>query len=204
MLFEGDDKRKGTLPKPWIQIDLCHSWVSGSSEQNFTESEKKEIKEKKSQSYKAERGALAVSWRPAEMGDYNESILGGETICRVCCCSWSALGWVDVVTRTSLCSAIFRCWPSALRLACFGNMDEEMKTWVCLKDLNLKMAGPGEGFWAQACRSCKRGLVLASKLIWNIVEVFLLVQPLPPHMKKSPRCIKLLEKTNQQNKQRTG
>lgn len=133
------------------------------------------------------------------MGDCNESILGGETICRVCCCSWSALGWDDVVTRTSLCSAIFRCWPSALRLACFGNMDEEMKTWVCLKDLNLKMAGPGEGFGAQACRSCKRGLVLASKLIWNIVEVFLLVQPLPPHTKKSPRCIKWLEKMKSTN-----
>lgn len=132
------------------------------------------------------------------MEGYNGTTLGGEAICRVCC-SWSALGWVDVVTKTSLCSALFRCWPSALRLTCFGNMDEEMKTWACSKDLNLKMAGPGEGFWVQACRSCKRGLVFTSKLIWNIVKVFLPVQPLPTQ-KKFPHWIKWLQKhelTNQ-------
>lgn len=184
-LIEGDDKHEGTLPNLWIQIDLWHSWVSGNSQQHFAESGE-------NRSYKAERGIFAISWRLAEMGGSNGTTPGGEAICRVCC-SWSALGWVDVVTKTSLCSALFRCWPSALRLTSFGNMDEEMKTWACLKDLNLKMAGPGEGFWVQACRSCKRGLVFTRKLMWNIVKVFLLVQPLPTQ--KNPSLQKVAGET---------
>lgn len=128
----------------------------------------------------------------------NGTVLGGEAICRVCCI-WLALGSVDVVTKTSLCSAIFRCWPSALRLTCFGNMDEEMKTWACLKVLNLKMADLGEGFWVQACRSCKKSLVFTSKLLWNTVKVFLPLQPLLTHTENSP-CLKCQEKQELTNK----
>lgn len=78
-------------------------------------------------------------------------------------------------------------------------MDEEMKTWACLKVLNLKMADPGEGFWVQACRSCKKSLVFASKLLWSAVKVFLLLQPLLRRTENSP-CLKCQEKQELTNK----